>query len=110
MASAFKTATQANVGTSLSTVYTCPSNTTTTIIGLYLCNQSGGAIEASVEFYDASSTTHVGIVSGIEIPGQSTLAPIGGDAKVVLEAGDALKVQSNIVNSVDVVLSYLEQT
>ena len=110
MASAFKTATQANIGTSLSTVYTCTSNTTTTIIGLYLCNQSGGAIEASVEFYDASSTTHVGLVSQLEIPGQSTLAPIGGDAKVVLEAGDAIKVQSNIVNSIDVVLSYLEQT
>ena len=110
MASAFKTATEANVGTSLTTVYTCPSNTTVTIIGMYLCNQSGGAVEADVEFYDASTTTHVGIVSGIEIPGQSTLAPIGGDAKVVLEAGDAIKVESNIVDSVDVVLSYLEQT
>lgn len=110
MASAFKTATEANVGTSLTTVYTCPSNTTVTIIGMYLCNQSGGAVEADVEFYDASTTTHVGIVSGIEIPGQSTLAPIGGDAKVVLEAGDAIKVESNIADSVDVVLSYLEQT
>ena len=46
----------------------------------------------------------------IEIPGQSTLAPVGGDAKVVLEAGDAIKVQSNIASSIDVVLSYLEQT
>lgn len=110
MASAFKTATAVNVGTSLTSVYTCPSSTTTTIIGLYLCNQSGGAIEANVEFYDASTTNHVGIVSQIEIPGQSTLAPIGGDAKVVLEAGDIIKVQSNSASSIDVVLSYLEQT
>ena len=110
MASAFKTATSASIGTSLTSVYTCPSATTSTIIGLYLCNQSGGAIEANVEFYDASSTTHIGIVSQIEIPGQSTLAPIGGDAKGVLEAGDIIKVQSNIASSIDVVLSYLEQT
>ncbi len=111
MASAFKTATSASIGTSLTTVYTCPSGTTSTIIGLYLCNQSGGAIEANVEFMDASSSNaHFGIVSQIEIPGQSTLAPIGGDAKVVLEAGDAIKVQSNIASSIDVVLSYLEQT
>ena len=110
MAANFKTVAAASVGTSLTTVYTCPSATTVTIIGLYLCNQSGGAIEANVEFYDASSTTHIGIVSQIEIPGQSTLAPIGGDAKVVLEAGDAIKVQSNIASSIDVVLSYLEQT
>ena len=53
MASAFKTATSASIGTSLTSVYTCPSATTSTIIGLYLCNQSGGAIEANVEFYDA---------------------------------------------------------
>ena len=110
MAANFKSVAAASVGTSLTTVYTCPSATTVTIIGLYLCNQSGGAIEANVEFYDASSTTHIGIVSQIEIPGQSTLAPIGGDAKVVLEAGDAIKVQSNIASSIDVVLSYLEQT
>jgi hypothetical protein len=110
MASAFKTVSTANVGTGLTTVYTTPSGTTVTIIGLYLCNQSGGACEATVEFYDASTTTHVGIVHQIEIPGQSTLAPIGGDAKVVLEAGDAIKVQSNIADSVDVILSYLEQT
>ena len=110
MAANFKSVAAASVGTSLTTVYTCPSATTVTIIGLYLCNQSGGAIEANVEFYDASSTTHIGIVSQIEIPGQSTLAPIGGDAKVVLEAGDVIKVQSNIASSIDVVLSYLEQT
>ena len=110
MAANFKTATSASIGTSLTTVYTCPSATTVTIIGLYLCNQSGGAIEANVEFYDASATALIGIVSQIEIPGQSTLAPIGGDAKVVLEAGDAIKVQSNTASSIDVVLSYLEQT
>ena len=110
MAANFKSVAAASVGTSLTTVYTCPSATTVTIIGLYLCNQSGGAIEANVEFYDASATAHIGIVSQIEIPGQSTLAPIGGDAKVVLEAGDAIKVQSNIASSIDVVLSYLEQT
>ena len=110
MASAFKTATATSVGTSLTSVYTCPSSTTVTIIGLYLCNQSGGAIEANVEFYDASSATHVGLISQTEIPQASTLAPIGGDAKVVLEAGDIIKVQSNIASSIDVVLSYLEQT
>ena len=56
MASAFKTVTSVNVGTSLTSVYTCPSATTVTVIGLYLCNQSGGSIEGSVEFYDASTT------------------------------------------------------
>lgn len=110
MASAFKTATGNDIGTSLSTVYTCPSSTTTTIIGLYLCNVGGADINATAQFYDASTTNHISIVHEIEIPAGSTLAPIGGDAKVVLEAGDAIKVQSNTASSIDVVLSYLEQT
>ena len=110
MASAFKTATAQSVGTSLTAVYTCPSSTTSTVIGLYLCNQSGGSIEGSVEFYDASTTHHIGILSSSPIPRGTTIVAIGGDGKVVLEAGDIIKVQSNVASSIDVVLSYLEQT
>ena len=110
MASAFKSATSASVGTSLTSVYTCPSSTTSTVIGLYLCNQSGGSIEGSVEFYDASSTTHVGILSGAPIPSGTTIVAIGGDGKIVLEARDIIKVQSIVESSIDVVLSYQELT
>ena len=110
MASAFKSASSASVGTSLTSVYTCPSCTTSTIIGCYICNQSGGQIEATVEFFDASSSTHVALMHSTPIPSNSTQVVIGGDAKVVLEAGDIIKVQSNVANSIDCVLSYLEQT
>jgi|TARA_Y100001951_G_C11248553_1_gene244941 hypothetical protein len=110
MASAFKTATSASVGTSLTTVYTCPANTTSTIIGLYLCNQTGGQIESTCEFYDTSASAHIGLVNDSPIPSGSTLVIVGGDGKVVLEAGDIIKVQSNVASSIDVVLSYLEQT
>ena len=94
MASAFKSATAQSVGTSLTTVYTCPSSTTSTVIGLYLCNQSGGSIEGSVEFYDASTTNHIGILSSSPIPSGTTIVAIGGDGKVVLEAGDIIKAVS----------------
>lgn len=110
MATAFKTATAADIGTSLTTVYTCPANTTSTIIGLYLANQDGGQIECTLQFYDASEAAHITLLSAVEIPAQSTLAPVGGDAKIVLEANDAIKVQSNVASSIDVVLSYLEQS
>ena len=104
MASAFKTATAVNVGTSLTTVYTCPSATTVTIIGLYLANQSGGAIEGTVEFYDASTTNHVTVLKSSPIPSSSTVVAVGGEGKIVI------KVNSNVASSMDVVLSYLEQT
>lgn len=110
MASAFKTKTAVNVGTSLTSVYTCPSNTTATVIGCYVCNQSGGAIEATVEFFDTSASHHATIIKSSPIPSGTSIVVIGGDGKVVLEAGDIIKVQSNVVSSIDVTLSYLEQT
>ena len=110
MASAFKTVTSVNVGTSLASVYTCPSNTTSTVIGCYVCNQSGGMIEATVEFFDSSASHHATIIKSSPIPSGTSVVVIGGDGKVVLEAGDILKVQSNVASSIDVTLSYLEQT
>ena len=109
MASAFKTATAADVGTSLTSVYTCPANTTSTIIGLYLCNQSGGQIEGICQMYNTSASAHISLIHNSPIPSGSTLVLVGGDGKVVLEAGDIIKVQSNVASSIDVVLSYLEQ-
>jgi hypothetical protein len=110
MASAFKTVTSINVGTSLASVYTCPSNTTSTVIGCYVCNQSGGMIEATVEFFDSSASHHATIIKSSPIPSGTSVVVIGGDGKVVLEAGDIIKVQSNVASSIDVTLSYLEQT
>lgn len=110
MASTFKSSSAVNVGTSQTTVYTTPSSTTTTVIGCYICNQSGGSIEATLLFYDSSTGNHVNITSSTPIPSGTSIAVIGGDAKVVLETGDAIKVQSNVANSIDIVLSYLEQT
>jgi hypothetical protein len=110
MASAFKTVTSVNVGTSLASVYTCPSNTTSTVIGCYVCNQSGGMIEATVEFFDSSASHHATIIKSSPIPSGTSVVVIGGDGKVVLEAGDIIKVQSNVASSIDVTLSYLEQT
>ena len=75
-----------------------------------MCNQTGGQIESTCEFYDSSETNHIGLVNDSPIPSGSTLALAGGDAKIVLEAGDIIKVQSNVASSIDVTLSYLEQT
>jgi uncharacterized protein (UPF0212 family) len=110
MASAFKTETAVDIGTGLTSVYTCPNSTTTTLIGLYICNVAGADITATVQLFNASANHHASIVNGVEIPAGSTLAPIGGDAKVVLEAGDIIKCLSNTTSSIDIVLSYLEQT
>ena len=49
MANAFKLVTLSGVDDSAATVYTCPSATETTIIGLNLANTKGTSITASVQ-------------------------------------------------------------
>jgi len=114
MANAFKSKTDTAVGTSAATVYTCPSSTETTIIGLTVANIVTSQIEIDVQL-DASTRTSgaqdsVYIIKDAPIPVGSSLVVVGGEQKVVMEPGDTLKVTSNTASSGDVVLSILEIT
>jgi len=48
------------------------------------------------------------ILKSATIPPGGALVPIGGDQKLVLEAGDYLHVNTSIASSADVVVSVLE--
>lgn len=115
MANLFLSETKASVGLSEETIFTCPSATQTTVIGLSLSNTSATSpIYASV-ILDASGRTSgaedsVYIVKNAPILTGSALVAIGGDQKVVMEPGDAIKVVSDTASSVDVVLSHLDIT
>ena len=55
-------------------------------------------------------STHAHVIKNAEIFEGGTLVVVGGDQKLVLETGDILKVISDTGNSVDVILSVMEQT
>jgi hypothetical protein len=64
---------------------------------------------------DASGRTSgaedsVYLVKAAPIPVGGALVVIGGDQKVVMEPGDAIKVTSDTAASADVVLSHLDIT
>tara|TARA_R100000773_G_C4134812_1_gene64050 strand:- start:179 stop:523 length:345 start_codon:yes stop_codon:yes gene_type:complete len=114
MANAFLSETDKEIGTSTATVFTCGSSTESTIIGLSVANRVTSQILVDVEL-DASSRTSgsedkVFLVKDAPIPVGGTLVVIGGDQKVVLEPGDAIKVTSDTASSADVVLSHLDIT
>lgn len=111
MANAFKTFTAQNIDTSSSkaTLYTCPANTETTIIGLNIANILSVSITVTVELLDGGSTiTHV--VKDAIVPVGSSLVAVGGPQKIVMNATDVLKVYGSQANSCDAVLSVLEIT
>ena len=109
MASTFKNAVSASVGSSTTSVYTVPSATTTTVIGITISNITASDITVDIAVTDTSATTTVYLLKGATVSVGGALVPIGGDQKVVLEATDIIKVTSSAASSADVIVSVLEQ-
>ena len=111
MANTFKNAAAAATGTSEVSVYTVPSSTTTTVIGLTCANvTSTSPIKVSIRVYDSSGSAYFYIVKNAEIYEGGALVAVGGDQKLVLETGDIVKVTSDTASSVDTIISVMEQT
>ena len=108
MANTFKNQFSKSVGTSAATIYTTPSSTQTTIIGMTIGNIISSPI--TVDVYVTSSATDYYLVKGATVPVGGSLVPIGGEQKLVLEAADVLKVVSSAATSADVIVSLLEIT
>jgi hypothetical protein len=114
MANAFLSETKAGIGTSTTTVFTCPASTETTIIGLLVSNVAAAAINVDVQL-DATGRTSgaedsVYLVKAAPIPTGGALVVVGGDQKVIMEPGDTIKVTSDTAASADVQLSHLDIT
>jgi hypothetical protein len=96
------------IGTAGNTMVTAAGNTQTTVMGLTVSNTTAGTITANV-FVTASAVDYY-IVQNATIASGGALALFGGDGKLVLNTGDAFKVQTNTVSSADAVLSVLQIT
>jgi hypothetical protein len=108
MANTFKSYPSKNVGTSAATIYTCPSATQTTLIGLSVANTSASPITTDA-YITRSAVDYYLIKSGV-VPVGGALVIVGGEQKVVLEPSDVLKVVTSAATSADVACSLLEIT
>jgi hypothetical protein len=106
MANSFRSNVAANIVTTGNTVYTCPAGTQTTLIGLTISNKSNGTITANA--FVRRSAVDYSIISNAPILTGSTLVPIGGEQKVVLEPADEIKITVSQNDSADVIVSLLE--
>ena len=88
------------------------ATTTQTIIGMTISNVTSQVINVSVKMFLSSTETY--IVKDAPIPIGGSLVVVGGDQKVVLfhngTNGNQIKVRSNVANSINVIMSYLEST
>jgi hypothetical protein len=108
MANVFKNSIAGSIGTSGVKVYEAPVATSTTVIGVNVANVNSQNISVSVMLRDISLNSAVYIVKdSLVLPGSSNVL-VGGEQKLVLEAGDFLSVTSSLANSADVIVSVLE--
>lgn len=108
MANSFKNYFLKNANTTSQNVYTAGAGVQATIIGMSIGNITSAPITANITL-TSSGTTYF-MLQGATVPTGGALVPIGGDQKLVLEAGDYLQVQTSAADSADVIVSVLEIT
>ena len=122
MANTFRMTNEANVSTTIEPLYTVPSSTTTIILGIMMSNTSTGTIKGSVQLVSTSAVGSGVSNSGASNANESTYmikdAPINNSSsleimsgnKIVMQAGDILKAQSDTATGLDIIISYMEMT
>ena len=93
-----------STGTAGATIFTADSDDA--IISIRLANISGATITADV-FITVSSADYY-LVKGITIPSASSLELIDGANRFVVVSGDALKVDCDTDNALDVWVSVVD--
>jgi hypothetical protein len=104
MAQDFKRFKQRLIGTSATTLFTSDSNDT--IVGISVANVTASSVNADVFINDGTNDFY--LVKSAPIPAGSALQVLDGGAKVVVQSGDILKVQSNTASSLDVWISTVD--
>lgn len=112
MANTFYNKFSSGIGTSLTNVggYSVPadSSTTVVVVGLSVANTTGTTVNVEVTLYDGSTDYY--IIKDAPVNAGSSLVVVGGDQKIVLEAGHSIRVNSSASSSVDAVMSIMEIT
>ena len=98
----------AGVGTTLTDVYVANTGVSGIAIGMTVANITTAAVSANVKVYSAATSNSAFIVKESTIAAGGTLVPLGGDQKLVVEAGDKIQVQMSAASAGDVVVSVLE--
>jgi hypothetical protein len=110
MANTFRNQTLKAAGTTAQNAYAAGAGVQATVIGMTIANITNSPISANVILSGGTITGNVYLVQNATIAPGGALVPVGGDQKLVLEAGDYLQVNTSVASSADVITSILEIT
>lgn len=106
---AFKSKVTSSLGLSGSPSTLTPTITSgqeVVLIGLSFANKESTNVTITAKLVKSDASEAFIVKDATVLPGGALVA-VGGDQKLVLEAGDAVTAYSSVENSVDVILSYL---
>ena len=118
MANTFKVITRDVMSTSANTdetLYTTQTGSTVVIIGFTMANVHTAQVTATVSLASTTQQTSqtqnttAQIVKAIPIPVGSSVEIMAGN-KIILNAGDIIKVQCSVADKISVIMSYMEIT
>ena len=107
MAQTFNRFVTKDIGNSLTDICTAVTNTSV-VVGLLISNPTGtGDVTVDIVFH--TSTDEIMIGNDLVIPYGQSLIVIGWDQKIVMKAGDKIRVQTTVGGKVvDSILSVME--
>ena len=116
MANTFKVVTRPSVNhSSADTIYTCPSSTTTIVLGMTICNRHSAATDVDVILVsdtaggNPNTNANVYLLKDTSIGVGETLEVLNS-SKVVLQTTDSITAQAAANDYLDISMSIMEIT
>ena len=107
MANTFKNAIIKNIGTQKIEAILTQTGVNATVIGMSFANVTEFPVEIDVLIKDDSSVEGY-YLKGVSIPANGSLKPMLGGEKIIIPSDYSLLVKSNLTDSVDAIISYVD--
>jgi hypothetical protein len=107
MATFFRNVVAKDIGPTAREVIETSDNSRVTVIGMSLANTTEFVVLADVAVQNDTSTEAY-FCKGLIIPPNSTARIVNGGEKLILTSSNVLKINSNVEDSIDAVISFVE--
>ncbi len=107
MASFFRNKVAKEIGTTPVEVLATSGANRMTIIGLSLANLTDGIVLIDIQLTDDADITGY-YARQILVPPNSSLRVVNGGEKLILSTENSLSITSNVEDSIDAIISYVE--
>jgi len=109
MANTFNNNAITSVGATPTELYSTGAGKKATVIGINIANITQETVTCDIIFEDDLSQAFF-VVKEAVIPSGNSLAAIGGDQKLALNANNRILINANTANAIDGIISVLEIT